>query len=208
FLPRFDPVRSTGTPEDARSSIAASLAKAQDAAQRALKLDPNSAEGLEALGDVARQRLNYVSAFDFYDRALAVDANNPDLLNTYSALLAALGHVKQAIPISTRLRAIEPYVPVFKGNGAAILWASGQTDEAIKLHQQPPAGPKAGLAIYYASQARYSEAADALESIRGDSVLLGFRDSAVRLLRTAPTLAPSPDILPKLGFLVFFYLSV
>ena len=132
---------------------------------------------------------------------MALDPNDPDTLNTYADTLAELGYLKQAFPVRLRLQALEPYVPVFNSNFAVELWASGQTDAAIAMFKSPAAGPPGPrLAMIYASQGRYGEAADLMQSVRiDDAVLSGQRDAAVRLLRTAPAAAASPQTLPQLG---------
>jgi uncharacterized protein YdhG (YjbR/CyaY superfamily) len=146
---------------------------------------------------------------DLILRALALDPNHPDILDSYSYQLAELGYLKQALPVRERLQGLEPYAPVFHGNFAMMIWASGQTDAAIALYNTPPGGPTGGLARLYASQGRFGEAADLMQSGRnGDPVLSAQRDAAVRLLRTAPVVAASPQTLPKLGSQGWVFLYV
>lgn len=96
--------------------------------------------------------------------------------------------MKQALPLRERLLALEPYVPIFNTTFANMLWASGQTDAAIAIYKSPAAAqPGVGLAMLYASQGRYGEAADLLQSVRSDdAVLSGQLQAAARVLRTSP----------------------
>ena len=210
FIPRFDPARET---EDAAHAVPVDtlLTKAESAARMALTLDANNVDGIEALGDVARQQRDYVKAFALYDQALMLDPDSPDILHIYRLLLASLGHVKEAISIGERLRVIEPFVPVFKNISAEILAIDGQTDAAIKLHLQPPAGNNVALAVYYALETRYPEAIDALTKAVTQApspALAKQRKDALQLLRSAPGPAPAPEKLPRLGSREIFYMTV
>jgi adenylate cyclase len=189
--------------------VETSLLKAEAGAKRAIQLDPKIPDGYTALGQVQRGRGKYLLAVDTYSRALALDPDNPDLLNSYSDMLSELGYLKQALPLRQRLEALEPFVPVFHNTFARLLWVSGQTDAAIALNKSPPGGGGIALAAFYASQGRYAEAADVMQSVRGgDPVFSGQREAAARLLRTAPAAAASPKTLPRFGALGWVYLYV
>jgi adenylate cyclase len=203
LIPRFDPVRLSGATEKARPVVEASLVKAESAAQHALRLDLKNSDGLQALGDVKRMERNYIAGVDLYLRALALDPDNPDILNTYSVTLAELGLLQQALPVRQRLRTLEPLVPLFNGVTSLMLWSNGQIDAATAL--VPNRAGNQG-AVIAASIGRFGEAADLLESLRtDDAVYLGRARTAARLLRTAPSVAASPKTLPQLGIFGWGY---
>jgi adenylate cyclase len=203
LIPRFDSVRLSGETEKARPMVEASLAKAEAAAQHALRLDLKNSDGLQALGDVKRMERNYVAGVDLYLRALALDPDNPDILNTYSVTLAELGLLQQALPVRQRLRTLEPLVPLFNGVTSVMLWANGQIDAFNALVPNRVGNQGAVIA---ASIGRFGEAADLLESLRtDDAVYLGRARTAARLLRTAPSVAASPQTLPQLGIFGWGY---
>ena len=207
LIPRQDPVRVSGAAERARPTVEAYLVKAETAAQRAIKLDPNYPDGYWALGDVQKTRGKWLAAVDLYLHALTLDPDNPDILHEYSNTLAGLGYLKQALPVRERLRAMEPYVPIFSITFARYLWASGQTDAAIALFGSPAGANRLDYVLIYASQGRYGEAADLLEAIPApDPSLKPLGEAAVRLLRTAATSAAPPRTLPQLGYLGHFYI--
>jgi TolB-like protein len=209
LLPRFDPARLAGRIEEARVVVESAMPKAEAAARRAIQLDPENADGYEGLGDVERMRRNYLLSVDLYEKALALDGDNPELLNTYSITLAELGYLSRALPVREKLSALEPFVPLFHGNQAAMIWASGKADEAIAMYNRPPGGGRVQLAMVYASQGRYGEAADVLQTARVDDAAgARLRDAAVQLLRTAPSPATSPQTLPEFGVLGWVYLPI
>jgi hypothetical protein len=151
-------------------------------------------------------RGSYIAGLDLYLRALALDPDNPDILNTYSVTLAELGYLKQALLVRQRLLALEPLVPLFNGTTSLMLWANGQTDAANAL--VPNREAQQG-AMITASLGGYGEAADLLQAIRIDDVVLSEKtQTAARLLRTAPSVAASPQSLPQLGILGWVYLYV
>jgi len=208
LVPLYDPVRLSGGTNEARLTVETSLAKAQTAAERAIQLDPTHSDGYDASAAVERMRRNYISGVDLYLKALALDSNNPDVLHSYSITLAELGYLKQAVPLRERLLALEPYVPVFHTSSATILWASGRTDAAIAMYKSPAARePGVGLAMVYASQGHHVEAADLLQSLRGDTAVRADQlQAAARLLRSASAATAPPQELPALGVSGWVYL--
>jgi adenylate cyclase len=205
----FHPAVFSTALDQSRAIIETNLPKAEAAAQRALQLDAKSSDGHIALGYLQALRGRFSAAEDLYTRALALDGDHGEALYLYSVLLADMGYVKRALPMRQRLSALEPFVPLFTRLTATIMWVGGQTDEAIDLLQRVPEGFAAiRLAHIYGTQGRYDEAADLVLS-RSTTYLPGVAEAASRLLRTAPTVAASPETLPRLGeYLDFVYLAV
>lgn len=201
FVDRLDPIRLIGAAEDARAITEISLAKAEMASNRAVMLDPDGVDGYYALASIASVRWKHGPGMELVKKTLALDPEHPDALNSYSIKLAELGYLKQAVDVGEHLQAIEPYVPAFKVNFAIILWVSGKTESAFAMLPRALEWPFAYTAArFYASQGRFEEAANTIESFDLDEPLLfPIRDAAIRILRAASTGAPSPHDLPNLG---------
>ena len=209
FVPYFHPAVFSSAVEQARPIVDEFVPKAEAAAQRALQLDAKSSTAYVTLGAIQQARMQFSAAADFSARALALDGDSPDALDFKGIMLADLGYVKQALSIRQRLLTLEPFVPLFTRITAFVMWMDGQTDEPIAILKRVPEGFGAiRLANVYGAQGRYREAAELLQS-RSDTYLPGVADAAVRLLRSAPTIAASPQSLPRLGqYLEFVYLAV
>jgi TolB-like protein len=206
-VPIFTAAFNNGLTDELRRMASESLRKAEAAAQQATRLDPNNIDGYNALGYSRNFRGGFVQAEDLFKQALSLDPGNPEALHQYSLMLATVGRLKDSLPMRLRLQAQEPLVPAFSRVTAQILWANGQSDEAIAtLTALPPTyNTRVRLAKVYASMGRYSEAADALRGIPGN-FLPGVVEEAVRLLRTAPAQAASPQTTLSAGELGFVYL--
>ncbi len=189
------------------------------AARRAIDLDPNLADGYSALASVERARQTWLPAEDLYSKALALDPNHEGALFQYSNLLAGAGRLKEALAMRQKLRALEPFVPLYNGNLVDSLWLDGQDDAAIAILKDLPANQSAGgtpgglgeIARIYAAAGRYGEAADAaqqLSSANVDPETAVIAKDIARLLRTAPAAYPSPQDLPRLGHGGFAYLHI
>lgn len=187
--------------------------KAERAAQKALDLDPRSASAHAALAEALAQRLEWIGADDHYRQALAIDSNDPDILNLYSInLLANAGYLKQAIGIREKLSHLEPFVPVYNIVTASMMLYQRQFEAAIKMLQLVPAGGPTGyirnkyLALALADTGRYDEAADALLAIPPTPMMSRtVIENAARFLRAAPAIPASASDLPSFELLGFVY---
>src|SRR5262245_51333727 len=72
FVTRLDPERLIGAVEDARVTAKESLAKAEMAANRAVMLDPDGAEGYMVLASVASAQWKHALAEEHRQKALAL----------------------------------------------------------------------------------------------------------------------------------------
>jgi hypothetical protein len=108
------------------------------------------------------------------------------------------------------LHALEPLVPVFERNTGGLLWLNGQTDAGVAMLKALPSDfPTASyLAVIYAAEGRYRDAADILAETPSGALLQGTVEDAIRLLRIAPKPNGSPQSLPRLGILGFVYFHV
>jgi TolB-like protein len=195
------------TVEERRRAEQEWLLKAEAAARRAIELDANLADGYTLLGVTIVLRGNYLQADELFSKALALDPFHPEAMHFYANLLSGVGRVKDALTMRERLISIEPLIRVFNGNIETLFWIVGQTDAAIASAEARRL--TAPLARIYSAQGRYGEAAGALMMIPPGSFPEGMVEQAVRLLRTAPASAASPQSLPRLdGNLGFVYLHV
>jgi tetratricopeptide (TPR) repeat protein len=133
-----NPAWYSGTVADTRRSANDSLPKAEAAAQHAIQLDANLADGYAALGRLQVRRGKLVLGGESYLKALALDPNNPDALQLYGNLLAEVGLLKEALATMQRLRAVEPFVPILNLNAAVVVWLNGQNNDAMAIADIAP----------------------------------------------------------------------
>jgi len=206
------PARLTGDVDNARAIVESSSAKALQASQRAIQLDPMNPDGYVALAGWHNRRGERLLGLDLNAKALALDPDYPESLNGMRVQLATLGYLKQALPISQKLVQLEPFVPAFLGVHARILFANNKTDEAVAIFESRIPGP--ALVEYYAAQGRYSDAVSLLESFRTNSFVTENRsisdqlEASIRLLRNAPKSTDQVRTLPALGNQSYIYLHV
>ena len=189
--------------------------KAELAAHKAIALDPNLPDAYFALARMETLRGRPVVAEDLLNKALSLDPNYPEALALQVEIFANMGLQRKALQTARRLRALEPYVPTWKEDGAEVLWESGRSApaiEALKSLIDRPSGPTS-LAMMYASEGRYADAATVLETAlkRPDALPPQwpemFRIGAA-LLRKAPANVVLPSTPPRLDRVGFVYLYV
>ena len=213
MTPLFHPAMYSGDIDGLRRIVDASLPRAEAAAERAIQLEADLADGYSSLGFAQHVRGKFLLAEDLYMKALALDPNNSEALFYYSELLASVGRLKESLRMKQQLQALEPFVPIFNTTMAIILWVNGQNDAAIAMLKSVPADvfPAGALALIYASMGLYGEAADSLLQMRSVALPLpGTADQiaeAARLLRSAPA-AAVPQTIPDASLLNFVFVYV
>lgn len=101
---------------NARASMAMAkqqLDSAKQILQRNLATEPNNVEALLLSGNLAKLQQNTPQALDYYQRAIALDANNPFVLRALSATWFAVGELEQAKTILLKLQELgltDPYL--------------------------------------------------------------------------------------------------
>jgi TolB-like protein len=210
LTPLYDPAFDRVSLDEYDRVRDAFLARAEAAAERAVQLAPNQADGYVSLGTVQQFRRNWVLAEELYLKALALDPNNPDGLNQQSFVIQGAGRLKDALAMRQRLHALEPFVPRFNQFLADTLWLNGQNDDAITLMNSSDANDRPlRLAMIYAAAGRFSEAADVLSTAPAETTYSPVQvEAAARLLRAAPASAALPQSLPNLGNLGFVYFYI
>ncbi len=110
------------------------LAPVEDAARRALELDPESATALSALGLMHWYRLEWAQALDYVEQAAAV-ARDSTPLYWYASLLESAGYVTESDPHYQAAERLDPVYPQLQyGLG---LHALHQDDvETARQHMQ------------------------------------------------------------------------
>src|SRR5262249_24376392 len=73
-----------GAVAEAKPILASYFSKASAAANRAYTLDPDSSDAVYALGDVKLGAGDQINGMALVERALALDPDNPEPLQTYS----------------------------------------------------------------------------------------------------------------------------
>jgi TolB-like protein/DNA-binding winged helix-turn-helix (wHTH) protein/tetratricopeptide (TPR) repeat protein len=185
------------------------LPKAVAAAERAIALDAGLPEAYAALGHTKAFRGRLLKAEELYSKALALDPFYPEALQGYANLLGAVARTSEALAMKQQLLRMDPFVEAYNGGVRDLLWTSGQTETLIARLKTSSAIDLSYLAQLNSVKGRYADAADALSAIPPDSYPEGMIEAAVRLLRTAPADALSPEPFPRLGDrLDFVYIYV
>ena len=198
------PAVPTGSVEEARRAAQVSYDRAEKAAREAIRLDSRNALGHATLARIEVRRGKWAAAEDLYLKALAFDPNEPEVLFSYAGMLAPAGRFRDALNTGEKLRALEPFVPVYTAGTAYYMQLNGQRRASIPILEAMPPDAAGGfvrngtLAGAYAAEGRYAEAADTLLLITGTEVSRRSVEDAARLLRSAPTKVTSPQALPAL----------
>ena len=210
LMPDYVPAYYSNDVGELRRIADVSLPKATESAARAIQLAPNLADGYFSLGFAQESRGKWLSAEDLLSKAMMLDPDNPDALHRYANLLAAVGRLKESLTARRKLLTLEPFVPIFNANTAALLWLNAQNEAAIRMLEALPPGAPRGvyLSEVYASVGRYREAVDAMRAIPSGVFLSGTVENAARLLSMAPIAATASQNLPRLGRMSFVYLHI
>lgn len=106
--------------------------KARDAAARALQLDPRLSEAHAVLGNVAfSYDWDFEAAEREFQRAIALDPNNPTPHHWYSQFCEARNRLPQALEENSRTLDLDPVSPLFNSTRAEIQYHSRNYDAAI-----------------------------------------------------------------------------
>ena len=108
-----------------------SLADAEQAARRALELDPSNAEAEVALGNVIRDRWQWQAAEAHYVRALEIDPDNVEAHQQYAEYLAGSGRLDEALRSARRGVDLDPTSAIRVYVLGYILRSNGRYDESI-----------------------------------------------------------------------------
>ena len=188
---------------------------AQQAAHRAIGLDPRLAQPYVTLAHIESFNGRWAAALDFVAKALALDPNSVIALDNQMTMYAILGLRKKALAVGERLAALDPDGVTTQQDVAEVRWENGQTDGPIatlKALIDRPSGPTS-LAMMYASVGRTKDAAAVLETaLQGPGTLPQTWPESFRIaagyLRQAPARIALPADPPHLDRVGFAYLYI
>ena len=106
---------------------------AEEAATRALTLDPGTALAHQAMGTVHRMNHRWIEAEDEYLKALAIDPQSASVLEDYNEFLDAVGYWDKSIEYGLLAARLEPFRPVFQMAAGYSQVSRGNFDQAEKI---------------------------------------------------------------------------
>jgi tetratricopeptide (TPR) repeat protein len=141
--------------EEARKSTSKWYAEAKHAAEKALALDPNSAEAYATFAKGYFNSFNFIKAFENYNRAIELAPDNPIILDTMAQSALDVGYFEKAKNLSEKAVAIDPLVAMYRNNlGRANVFlgfdakAIKNFEKSIALDPSLPVGYN-NLSAYY-----------------------------------------------------------
>lgn len=147
--------------------------KARAAAQRALELDPNSAEAHAALAMIAQSfDWDFAAAEKEYARAIELDPNYATAHHWRAECLALEGRFDEALPEIDRAHQLDPLSLIIATDRGAFLYFARRYDPAIEqlntVLEMEPNFPRAHMVAYaYAQKGEYASALLDLQRWRG-----------------------------------------
>jgi TolB-like protein/Tfp pilus assembly protein PilF len=106
---------------------------AERSARRALELDPENVDALNALAAVYRDTWRWAESESLFERALAIDPDSSELLEDYGEFLGATGRVKEQLEVTQRGYGIDPYLTPLIGVHAQALVSNGAFERALEV---------------------------------------------------------------------------
>jgi serine/threonine protein kinase/Tfp pilus assembly protein PilF len=106
-------------------------ARAREAEEKALSIDPNYAPAHAGLGRIAMVSNDFVSAAKHFERALALDPNDMDVLGNSATFLQSLGRLHEALALNEAIVRRDPVNVIALGKLAVAQHCTKQFDAAI-----------------------------------------------------------------------------
>ncbi len=114
-----------------RISPADASARAREAAERALVLDPTLAESYAALGNVESNALNYATAVALFKRAIELKPSFATAHQWLGTTLMLTGEGEKSLASLERAAALDPRSLIVASNYSSMLMISGRNADAI-----------------------------------------------------------------------------
>lgn len=108
----------------------------EEAARRALRIDPNSSHAHGALGDILKDKYQWQEAEEHYIKALQHDPENVEAIEQYGQLFMRTGKFSKALPYVTQAREMHPEGQVYYLVEAMVRNFLGQKQESFDLLAQ------------------------------------------------------------------------
>jgi adenylate cyclase len=144
----------------------ADLLRAWELAERALSIDPDDAGCNMVIGRACLHRRRFDDARHYYERAIALNPNDADILASYGYLLACLGRAGEGVQVIRTAMRLNPYHrDWYYENLGNCLFARGHYDEAhaaLRRVANPPAYVHGYLAACLARLGQLEEARQAV----------------------------------------------
>ena len=146
------------------------LAKAREAVEKALSLDPDLPDAHVRMGILHIYDHNREAAFEEYRQALALDPDNPLALAVMSTMWRD-GRLDEAINWYKKAAIIDPLTTTWPTNMSSLLIKAGRLDEAEKaartaLELSPGAiPPSRNLAVIFLLRGQFDEAHEPIQSL-------------------------------------------
>jgi tetratricopeptide (TPR) repeat protein len=112
------------------------LREAEGCARRAFELNPNSAQGLSIMGQVAYRRGQAGEAVRLLTMACAADPNNPDAMHQLGGAYLLGGRIGPMRQVLTRLVELDPLTASNHCLLGLSMMLGGDTDRALPSHQR------------------------------------------------------------------------
>ena len=111
-------------------------ARAREAGEKALVIDPNYASAHSGLGWIAMANHDFVNAAKHFERSLALDSSDLSVLGNSAAFLQALGRLEEALAIQQALVRRDPLNVTALYNLGYTQRVMGQFDAAIATYRR------------------------------------------------------------------------
>ncbi|MEE8371532.1 MAG: tetratricopeptide repeat protein [Sphingomonadales bacterium] len=113
-----------------KTGLSAALARAEVAAKKALKLDPNLASAHSAMGDILRDRKNWLGAEKSYLRALEINPDEVEANSQYGQMLVRTYRPRDALPYFQRATEVDPLAWIHHAFASLVYYLIDNKDEA------------------------------------------------------------------------------
>ena len=144
-------------------------AKAQQAAEHALAINPNLAEAYAVIGWIKTEDWDWAAADAAFQRALALEPANVVVLRRAATLAAVMGRFDEAISLTLKSVDLDPLIPTTHFNLGSFKWYTGKLQEtvtlfrkALELNPESP-GRHSLLGQVYLQQGKPAEAVAEIE---------------------------------------------
>jgi TolB-like protein len=113
--------------------------KAIEVANHALSLDPQNVEAMTAIASAMRDTWRWEEAGRYFERAIAIDPESPELLEDYAEFHGMTGNLEQYLAVGEKGFAIDSRLEPLRDVYFSALVANGRSEEALeKLHANGP----------------------------------------------------------------------